>query len=131
LPPHCCRPRLAAGLWGGETLASYLARRAVNPNVLPNNAASPNGVLGQSAIGFIGGTPYESRASEQRARQGAFATLSASVTWTDPSDHYYVRVWGTNLTDVTYRVHYRPSSGTYIPIGEPMSFGGTIGCKFR
>ena len=21
------------------------------------------------------------------------------MTWTDPSDHYYVRVWGSNLTD--------------------------------
>ena len=33
--------------------------------------------------------PYLGRANEQRARQGAYALVNASVTWTDPTDHYY------------------------------------------
>ncbi|MBV1686458.1 TonB-dependent receptor [Novosphingobium sp. G106] len=100
-------------VWGGEPLASYNARLALDPNAAPNNAA------------LLAGTPYANRASEQRARQSAFALINASVTWTDPSDHYYVRVWGNNLTDVKYRQHYAPSSGgTYVPMAEPLTFGG-------
>ena len=78
----------------------------------------------------LNGSAYVSRSSEQRARQGGYALVNASVTWTDPTDHYYVRAWGNNLTNKTYAVHYRPSSRTYAPIGEPLTFGGTIGYKF-
>ncbi len=78
----------------------------------------------------LAGTAYVSRSSEQRTRQSGYALLNASVTWTDPTDHYFVRVWGNNLTNKTYAVHNRVSSRTYVPIGEPLSFGGTIGYKF-
>lgn len=121
-------------IWGGETAASYAARLAATPAgqpaPAPVNNAAPGGVLGVDPIGYIGGTAYEGSASVERARQGAYALVNASVTWTDPNDHYYVRVWGNNLTNQTYAVHYRPSSRTYIPIGEPLTFGGTIGYKF-
>ena len=67
----------------------------------------------------------------QRFREGAYALLSASVTWTDPSNHYYVRVWGTNLGDHKYRLHYSgTASGTYSPQAEPLVVGGTLGYKF-
>jgi iron complex outermembrane receptor protein len=107
-------------VWGGETLASFNARFLLDPNAVPNNAA------------ILTGTPYVNRARQQRARQGAYALVNASVTWTDPADHYYVRVWGNNLTDKKYRTHYNPlvGSGTYQPIGEPLTFGGTVGYKF-
>ncbi|MFA7602342.1 MAG: TonB-dependent receptor [Novosphingobium sp.] len=110
-------------IWGGETNASYQARLAVDPNAAPNNEQV------FTAAGAAG-APYLDRASEQRARQGAYALINASVTWTDPTNHYYVRIWGNNLTNEKYAVHYRPSSRTYIPIGEPLTFGGTIGYKF-
>jgi iron complex outermembrane receptor protein len=103
-------------LWGGEPLAAYTARLAANPNALPNNNAN------------LAGTPFANRSNEQRARQPKFATVNASVTWTDPSDHYYVRVWGNNLTDQKYRQHYNPTG--YSPIAEPLTFGGTVGFKF-
>lgn len=108
-------------VWGGETVAAYNARKALDPNALPNNAA------------LLAGTPYVDRASDARAVQGAFALVNASVTWTDPTGSQYIRIWGNNLGNVKYRTHYRPSSataGTYIPMGEPLTFGGTIGYKF-
>ena len=111
-------PVTDVAVWGGETLASYNARLATNPAALPNNEA------------LLAGTPYVSRASEQRAKQDAYVMLNASVTWTDPTDHYYVRIWGNNLTDSVVLNHYRPSNGTYIPVGDPLTFGGTIGFKF-
>jgi iron complex outermembrane receptor protein len=106
-------------VWGGESVASYNARLLANPAAAPNNSA------------LLSGTPYVGRASQQRARQGAFALVNASVTWTDPHDHYYVRIWGNNITNAKYRTHYNPlSNGTYAPIGEPFTIGGTIGYKF-
>ena len=111
-------------IWGGEPFAAYqgrvnAARAAGQPIPLPNNSA------------LLAGTPYADRAEDQRARQGRFVMINASVTWTDPTDHYYLRVWGNNLTDVKYRTHYNPlAGGTYAPIGEPLTYGATIGYKF-
>jgi iron complex outermembrane receptor protein len=107
-------------VWGGDP--TYLAKLALDPNYLPDNTLQ---------FATAAGAPYVSRANEQRAVQKGYALLNASLTWTDPGDHYYVRVWGNNLTDRTYRVHYSPTAlGTYTPIGEPRTFGGTIGYKF-
>ncbi len=103
-------------LWGGEPLAAYNARLAANPKALPNNNVD------------LAGSPYASRANEQRARQPKFATVNASVTWTDPTGHQYIRIWGNNLTNVLYRQHYNPTG--YAPIAEPLTYGGTIGYKF-
>jgi iron complex outermembrane receptor protein len=105
-------------IWGGGPLAAYNARKALDPNALPNNDA------------ILAPPPYADRSNDQPARQGNYVLLNASVTWTDASDHYYVRVWGNNLTDVTYRTHYNPSSKTYSPVGEPRTYGVTLGYKF-
>src|SRR5438477_12871791 len=76
------------------------------------------------------GTQYADSARKQRFREGQYALLSGSVTWTDPSDHYYVRVWGSNLTDHKYRLHYSGTGGgTYSPMAEPLMFGATVGFK--
>lgn len=68
----------------------------------------------------------------QRFRQKGYALINASVTWTDPSGHYYVQAYGTNLGNQKYRLHYtgNNSFGTYSPMAEPMTFGGKIGYKF-
>ncbi len=101
-------------VWGGDERSAV-----VRAGALPDNSRA------------LAGSSFASSASEQRNRQSAFALLNASVTWTDSTDSYYVRVWGNNLTDQKYRVHYTNNgSGTYSPIGEPLSFGGTIGYKF-
>lgn len=83
-----------------------------------------------SVWGNLPGVPAD-RQRQQRFVQGAYALLNASVTWTDPSDHYYVRAWGTNITNHKYRLHYSgTASGTYAPMAEPAVYGGTIGYKF-
>jgi iron complex outermembrane receptor protein len=105
-------------IWGGEPLAAYNARKALNPNAMPDN-----GVM-------LAGTAFADRSNDQRARQGGYVLVNASISWADPTDHYYVRLWGNNLTDRTYRVHYNPSSQTYSPIGEPRTYGVTLGYKF-
>jgi iron complex outermembrane recepter protein len=108
-------------IWGGESQAAFTARTGL---------AAPTVATPSNNNAQLNGTAYASRSNEQRATQNGYALVNASVTWTDPTDHYYVRVWGNNLTNKQYAVHYRPSSRTYIPIGEPLTFGGTIGYKF-
>jgi len=82
---------------------------------------------------ILAGTPYEDRARQQRFRQGSYVLLNASVTWTDPSDSFYLRVWGNNLTDKRYRMHYSGTTtfGTYSPMAEPLTYGVTVGFKFN
>ena len=93
-------------VFGGDTRT--LAQRQALGVTEPDNSLA------------LAGTPYASRSNEQRNRQSGYALLNASVTWTDPSDSYYLRVWGNNLTDRKYRVHYtNNANGTYSPIGEP------------
>ncbi len=87
-------------------------------------------VTNPSVWGNATGVPVD-RQRQQRFREGAYALVNASVTWTDPSDHYYVRVWGNNLTDHRYRLHYSGTGtfGSYSPMAEPLTFGATIGYK--
>jgi len=93
-----------------------------NPSVWCDPTAS-NGAI-------CAATPADRR-GEQRFVEGAFARVSAQVTWTDPSGHYYGRVWGNNLTDHRYRLHYTgTATGTYSPMAEPRTYGVTAGVKF-
>jgi iron complex outermembrane recepter protein len=104
-------------VWGGDR--TFNTRVLTDPNAIPNNAE------------VLAGTPYVGQASKQRARQGDFVLINASVTWTDPEGRTYVRLWGNNLTNEKYRTHYNPiSTGTYAPIAEPMTYGATAGYKF-
>lgn len=93
-----------------------------NPSVWCDPGASSN----SANCGLV---PAE-RQRQQRFREGAHALVNASVTWTDPLDHYYIRVWGNNLTDHQYRLHYAgTANGTYSPMAEPLTFGVTFGYK--
>ncbi|MCB2079010.1 MAG: TonB-dependent receptor, partial [Novosphingobium sp.] len=84
------------------------------------------------SLGLLNGTPYADRERQQRTRIGKYALLNASITWTDPGDHFYARVWGNNLTDHKYPLHYNPiSSGTYKQMAEPMTYGITLGYKLH
>src|SRR5262249_40878721 len=118
--------------------AKYTSSYVVtNPSVWGGWVTNPLDPLYKAALvgdntQILAGTPYANRASKQRARQGSYVLINASVTWTDPTDTYYLRVWGNNLTDKKYRIHYNPLAvGTYQPIAEPLTFGGTVGFKFR
>ncbi|RYE60064.1 MAG: TonB-dependent receptor, partial [Hyphomicrobiales bacterium] len=82
-----------------------------------------------AANGNCDGIPAD-RQREQRFTEGAFVMLNASVTWTDPTDRYLVRLWGTNLTDHRYRLHYTGTgTGTYAPAAAPAVYGITVGAK--
>jgi iron complex outermembrane receptor protein len=83
-----------------------------------------------SVWGNIAGVPAD-RQREQRFVEGAFALLNASITWTDATDHFFARVWGSNLTNHKYRLHYSGTgTGTYAPMAEPRVYGATLGYKF-
>jgi iron complex outermembrane receptor protein len=83
-----------------------------------------------SVWGIGVGVPVD-RQREQRFVQGAYAQINASITWTEPSGRYYARIWGNNLTDYQYKLHYNGNSsfGTYIPLSDPLTFGLTLGAK--
>ena len=67
----------------------------------------------------------------QRFRQKGYGSFGAQLTWTDPSEHYYVAVYGNNLTNRTIRLNYNGSAlGDYSPKGEPRTYGARVGYKF-
>ncbi|TAL01573.1 MAG: TonB-dependent receptor [Rhodospirillaceae bacterium] len=67
----------------------------------------------------------------QRFRQESYALLSAQVTWTDPSNHYAVTIYGNNLTNKNYRLTYNGGAfGDYSVKAEPITYGAKVGVKF-
>lgn len=105
--------------------SSYVLR---NPSIWCQ--ATPVTLAGVTSTYNCAGIPA-GRLREQRFVENGYALINASITWTDPSDHYYVRIWGTNLTNHIYRQDANGSgSGNYAAQGEPRVFGGTIGAKF-
>jgi len=81
----------------------------------------------------LAGTSVANRAGEQRFTQKGYTLINSSVTWTDPSDTYYVRLWGNNLTDKKYKMHYNgtASAGSYAVQAEPRTFGVSVGFKVK
>lgn len=55
-----------------------------------------------------------------------------STTWRDPTDRYFVRVFGKNLTDERYRTGILPVANlwTMTSYGAPRWFGAEVGAKF-
>jgi iron complex outermembrane receptor protein len=98
-------------------------------------------VSNPSVWGNAAGVPLE-RQRQQRFREGGFALLSAQITWTEPSGHVYTQVFGNNLTDHRYRMHYTGTAttitgtvagtngGTYSPMAEPRTYGVRLGYRF-
>lgn len=80
---------------------------------------------------ICGAVPADRR-GKQRFRQGSYVLLNASITYTDPSDHFYARLWANNLLDEKYRMHYTGNAqfGSYSPMAEPLTYGLTAGYKF-
>jgi iron complex outermembrane receptor protein len=69
--------------------------------------------------------------NKQRFRQGSYALLSAQATWTDPSGHISLGVFGNNLTNKTYRMTYNGGTfGDYSAQAEPRTYGVRAGYKF-
>lgn len=70
--------------------------------------------------------------TEQRYRQDSLTLVNASLTWTDPGNHFSIAAFGTNLTDEEYRVTYSGTSnfGDYGAMAEPINYGVRVGYRF-
>ena len=112
------------------TTSYVVTNPAVWCDVTSPSTATIGGVVTPSST-ICAGIP-EDRRDKQRFRQDGYLLLNASITWTDPSDHFYARIWGNNLTDEKYVMHYTGNSsfGSYSPMAEPMTYGLTAGYKF-
>ncbi|CAN7630901.1 TonB-dependent receptor [Phenylobacterium sp. LjRoot219] len=97
---------------------------AANVNFTSNYAINNPSLYGPAAPADLRG--------KQRFQQGAYALLNGQVTWTHPSENYYVQVFGTNLTDQEYLLNYNGGSpfGDYSAMAEPLSYGVKVGAKF-
>jgi iron complex outermembrane receptor protein len=70
-------------------------------------------------------------ANKQRYRQSAYALVNASLTWTDPSGHTHITVFGRNLTDHDYYITKTGNStGDYGTLSEPRTYGVKLGFDF-
>ena len=82
---------------------------------------------------MIGGAPLEPAGLHgvQRYRREAMALVNASATWTSPDGHYYIGIYGTNLTNHIYRLNYNGSAfGDYGTKADPVEYGGKVGVNF-
>lgn len=72
-----------------------------------------------------------SLAGRQRYRQDGYALINASVTWTEPSGHLHVTLFGRNLTDHTYSIAKTgASNGDYGTLAEPITYGIKLGFEY-
>jgi iron complex outermembrane receptor protein len=63
--------------------------------------------------------------------QSAYATLDARAEWTDPSKHYTLAVFGTNLTNKAYRTEVQTDqAGFGANWARPIFYGVEVGAKF-
>jgi len=63
--------------------------------------------------------------------QPAYRILNATVGYTDPSQHWTVKLWGTNLTNQYYaEINYRYSLGNFVQDAPPRMFGVTLSYDF-
>ncbi|RYH11460.1 MAG: TonB-dependent receptor, partial [Alphaproteobacteria bacterium] len=72
-------------------------------------------------------------ANKQRFRQGSYALVNGEILWTSADEHYWIGLWGKNLTNKSYRLTYNgsgPTFGTYSTKAAPISYGVKAGYKF-
>lgn len=75
---------------------------------------------------------YSNVASEYHGMTDDRTLFNASVTYTDASERYFLRVYGRNLTDEEYRIGELPVADlwTMSYYGQPRSYGLEVGMKF-
>jgi iron complex outermembrane receptor protein len=60
-------------------------------------------------------------------KQGGYALLSLRATWTEPSGHLSLSVWGNNVTDKAYRSQVLPNLfSKAVSWGAPATYGVTV-----
>jgi iron complex outermembrane receptor protein len=69
--------------------------------------------------------------ADERVKQASYNTVDASVTWKEPGDKFYVRLWGKNLTNAFYRSQISATnSGDNGYAGAPRTYGVTFGFDY-
>jgi iron complex outermembrane receptor protein len=64
--------------------------------------------------------------------QKSFTVVNSSITYHAPSDAYFVRLWGNNLTFAKYlNFESRTGAGDFGNYADPRTYGLTIGLKFK
>jgi iron complex outermembrane receptor protein len=62
--------------------------------------------------------------------QDGFGILNSSITWTDPSSRYSIKVWGKNLGNTVYATSLvEANQGPLRALGSPLTYGVTFGVK--
>jgi iron complex outermembrane recepter protein len=60
---------------------------------------------------------------DNRVRQGSYMLVNGDVRWTEPTDHWTVRLWGRNLANKLYFVGESSSNNDQLAAGAPRTFG--------
>jgi iron complex outermembrane recepter protein len=74
----------------------------------------------------------QSDAPDTRTYEDARTLLDASITYTSPDDHWFVRVLGRNLTDKFYKFAGQNVDPLWVDVqfGEPRTVAAQVGYKF-
>jgi len=91
--------------------------------------------LGGGELALSGNLYYTSSfffaPSGNQFKQDGYETLSLRAQWTDPTDRYFVALWGDNVTDSRY---YTQAQYSNFGIGgvwsKPVTYGIELGFKF-
>jgi iron complex outermembrane receptor protein len=68
---------------------------------------------------------------KQRYRNPKTTLVDGEVIWTEPDGHYWVGVFGKNLTNKSYRLTYNGGAfGDYSSKAQPITYGVKAGYKF-
>jgi iron complex outermembrane receptor protein len=119
-----------APTWSGNLSADYTFPFVAGDLRLAGNLAYTDSFVINNAS-IYGPAAPASLAGKQRFRQKAYTLLNVQATWTDPSEHYSLGVFATNLTDVRYRITYSAgANGDYGTPGTPRQIGVRAGYQF-
>jgi iron complex outermembrane receptor protein len=116
--------------FSGSVTLDYKTQMAGGQLLLSGNANYAGAFPVQNPSIYGPAAPAALR-DKQRYRRKSTFLINAQATWTDPTDHYWVTVFGRNLTDQKYLALYNGANfGDYGAIAPPISYGATIGYKF-
>lgn len=115
--------------WSGNVGFDYNIPMGDGGLLIAGNASFTDSYVVNNASLF--GPLAGARANKQRYRQDSYVLLSANITWTEPSGHFYIGVFGRNLTNTKHRLsNTGNTSGDYYTIAEPLTYGVKTGFNF-
>jgi iron complex outermembrane recepter protein len=115
--------------WSGNLGADYVIPTTVGELRLNVNTYSTASYVPNNASTY--GSLAGSLADIQRYRDGGYTLLNAQGTWTDPSTHYHVTLYGKNLTNRRYDGTNDGSTfGNFGFLEWPRTYGIKVGVAF-